>query len=663
MTDLRQYISDNVLRFLGASDSSTVDYIQTLATSSKTANDLYSNLAANGLPDTPDAQSFVSNLYGLLPRKKGSSSKTEGKERKKDKETSMLLQQPQYSLMLEDEAGPSRKDKKKKRDKEKSRATKEEEERFKNADGVKEESTKKVKRSIRKRETDANEWLSDEEEKERERKRMREYSPEYQDRNADDRDGRFKQEEDILPEETEEERIARLEEEDKRERDAFAERMKQRDKDSTKKLVTDRSSKTDKGAIEDLANDPEARARALPGIRDHARQEYLKKRELQRLDLLKLEIQDDAILFRGQKLSKRELAEQERKKALLRIMEERAGIDEGTDGYMMPEDYITEQGKIDRKKKQNVLYKRYDDNKKDDAQFVTDIDVWEQRQTEQSVFKAGALDKNFVEEEYDYVFDESQAIQWVMEGKQEGQLSEKDRALQEQIAELEQKCEYTIIASSVNLFVTERLPLLDTKIEATRKSLPVYEYRDELLAAIAEHQVLIVEAETGSGKTTQLPQYLHEAGYTKNGQKVGCTQPRRVAAMSVAARVAEEMGVRLGQEVGYSIRFEDATSDKTVLKYMTDGMLLREFLTDPELSSYSALVIDEAHERTLSTDILFGLVKVSRIILEIIETVLTYHIYKGYRSFPTRIATLDFECYIKRAEVCQVLRRRTDFPK
>ena len=123
--------------------------------------------------------------------------------------------------------------------------------------------------------------------------------------------------------------------------------------------------------------------------------------------------------------------------------------------------------------------------------------------------------------------------------------------------------------------------------------------------------MLIVEAETGSGKTTQLPQYLHEAGYTKGGLKVGCTQPRRVAAMSVAARVAEEMGVRLGQEVGYSIRFEDATSDKTVLKYMTDGMLLREFLTDPELSTYSALVIDEAHERTLSTDILFGLVKVS----------------------------------------------------
>ena len=130
------------------------------------------------------------------------------------------------------------------------------------------------------------------------------------------------------------------------------------------------------------------------------------------------------------------------------------------------------------------------------------------------------------------------------------------------------------------------------------------------MQAIHDHQVLIVVAETGSGKTTQLPQYLHESGYTVGGMKIGCTQPRRVAAMSVAARVAEEMGTKVGYEVGYSIRFEDATSDKTVLKYMTDGMLLREFLTEPDLAGYSALIIDEAHERTLSTDILFALVKV-----------------------------------------------------
>uniref|UniRef100_A0A4W3GW33 Activating signal cointegrator 1 complex subunit 3 n=1 Tax=Callorhinchus milii TaxID=7868 RepID=A0A4W3GW33_CALMI len=130
-----------------------------------------------------------------------------------------------------------------------------------------------------------------------------------------------------------------------------------------------------------------------------------------------------------------------------------------------------------------------------------------------------------------------------------------------------------------------------------------------LLSAVSKHQILIIEGETGSGKTTQIPQYLYEEGYTSGGLKIGCTQPRRVAAMSVSARVAEEIGVKLGNEVGYTIRFEDCTSPRTVLKYMTDGMLLREFLTEPDLGGYSVLMIDEAHERTLHTDILFGLIK------------------------------------------------------
>ena len=146
------------------------------------------------------------------------------------------------------------------------------------------------------------------------------------------------------------------------------------------------------------------------------------------------------------------------------------------------------------------------------------------------------------------------------------------------------------------------------KILEGRKKLPVYPYREEFLMALKEHQVLVLVGETGSGKTTQIPQYLHEVGYSDLG-KIGCTQPRRVAAMSVASRVAEEMNVLVGHEVGYSIRFENCTSKKTVIQYMTDGMLLREFLTEPDLKSYSCLIIDEAHERTLHTDILFGLVK------------------------------------------------------
>ncbi|XP_040565919.1 ATP-dependent RNA helicase DHX8 [Lepeophtheirus salmonis] len=141
-----------------------------------------------------------------------------------------------------------------------------------------------------------------------------------------------------------------------------------------------------------------------------------------------------------------------------------------------------------------------------------------------------------------------------------------------------------------------------------RRSLPIYKLKDELIKAINDNQILIVVGETGSGKTTQLTQYIAEAGFTAKG-KIGCTQPRRVAAMSVSKRVAEEFGCLLGQEVGYTIRFEDCTSNETVIKYMTDGMLLREALIDSDMSGYSCIMLDEAHERTISTDVLFGLLK------------------------------------------------------
>ena len=141
-----------------------------------------------------------------------------------------------------------------------------------------------------------------------------------------------------------------------------------------------------------------------------------------------------------------------------------------------------------------------------------------------------------------------------------------------------------------------------------REFLPVFAVKEELLKIIRENSVIIVVGETGSGKTTQLTQYLHEDNFTKRGI-VCCTQPRRVAAMSVAKRVSEEMSVKLGEEVGYAIRFEDCTSDKTIIKYMTDGILLRESLTEPDLDRYSAIIMDEAHERSLNTDVLFGLLR------------------------------------------------------
>ncbi|XP_049397897.1 pre-mRNA-splicing factor ATP-dependent RNA helicase DEAH7-like isoform X1 [Solanum stenotomum] len=145
-------------------------------------------------------------------------------------------------------------------------------------------------------------------------------------------------------------------------------------------------------------------------------------------------------------------------------------------------------------------------------------------------------------------------------------------------------------------------------ISQQRQNLPIFSVRDELLQVVRENQVVIIIGETGSGKTTQPTQYLYEYGYTVNGI-IGCTQPRRVAAMSVAQRVSEEMETELGDKVGYAIRFEDATGPSTVIKYMTDGVLLRETLKDPDLEKYSIILMDEAHERSLDTDVLFGILK------------------------------------------------------
>ncbi|KAI8377905.1 P-loop containing nucleoside triphosphate hydrolase protein [Radiomyces spectabilis] len=145
------------------------------------------------------------------------------------------------------------------------------------------------------------------------------------------------------------------------------------------------------------------------------------------------------------------------------------------------------------------------------------------------------------------------------------------------------------------------------RLEEQRKALPTYEYRQELIDAIREYNILVVIGETGSGKTTQIPQYILEG--LPDVKKIGVTQPRRIAAITVAKRVSEEQNCRLGTTVGYSIRFDDKTGPDTRLKYMTDGVLLREATQDPYLNQYSVIIIDEAHERTLETDVLFGLLK------------------------------------------------------
>ncbi|XP_010741427.1 ATP-dependent RNA helicase DHX33 [Larimichthys crocea] len=152
---------------------------------------------------------------------------------------------------------------------------------------------------------------------------------------------------------------------------------------------------------------------------------------------------------------------------------------------------------------------------------------------------------------------------------------------------------------------------VSTAIDVQRKQLPIYQAKPQLLNQLRQLHNAILIGETGSGKTTQIPQYLYEAGIGRQGI-VAITQPRRVAAISLAGRVAEEKRTQLGKLVGYTVRFEDVTSPETKLKFMTDGMLLREAIGDPLLLRYTVVVLDEAHERTVHTDVLFGVVKTAQ---------------------------------------------------
>lgn len=147
-------------------------------------------------------------------------------------------------------------------------------------------------------------------------------------------------------------------------------------------------------------------------------------------------------------------------------------------------------------------------------------------------------------------------------------------------------------------------------IAQQRQRLPIFRYRNHILYSLEKFQTLVILGETGCGKSTQIPQYLLEAGWVSNSSMVGITQPRRIAATTLAQRVAEEKGTLIGHTVGYSIRFDDCYSEQeTRIKYLTEGTLINEMMQDPLLRLYSVVMLDEIHERTLNGDIILGLLK------------------------------------------------------
>ncbi|XP_027168694.1 pre-mRNA-splicing factor ATP-dependent RNA helicase DEAH1-like isoform X1 [Coffea eugenioides] len=547
MGDLRAWVSDKLMSLLGYSQPTVVQYVISITKKASSPAEVVNTLVELGLSSSRETQAFAQQVFARVEHKASGPSLYQQRER----EAAMLVRkQRAYTLIEaddeEDDAGGSV------GNKSASMATQSRKEDNRN---------KKFRKRAEPQEDDEgdDEEVGNGKEERSVRRRT----------SKDDSDGS----------ESEEERLR-----DQREREELERNIRERDAAGTRKLTEQKlTKKEEEEAIrrsQALENDE------IETLRKVSRQEYLKKREQKKLEELRDDIEDEQYLFDGVKLTEAEYRDLRYKKEIYELVKKRTQDADDVNEYRMPEAYDQEGG-VNQEKRFSVALQRYrDPNAAEKMNPFAEQEAWEEHQIGKATLKFGSKNRKQKSDEYQFVFEDQ--IEFIKDTIMDGENVDQESSIEE--------LNKSIAKSAFD------------KLQDDRKTLPVYPYRDELLQAINNHQVLVIVGETGSGKTTQIPQYLHEAGYTKRG-KIGCTQPRRVAAMSVAARVSQEMGVKLGHEVGYSIRFEDCTSETTVLKYMTDGMLLREFLGEPDLASYSVVMVDEAHERTLSTDILFGLVK------------------------------------------------------
>lgn len=615
---VQEWCSDQLHDLMGFSDSHLAKYLVHVASRAKSVDEIQQTLQQGNVqattPSTQEQQAlFCRTLFAKCqPSSNSSSSRSCGTSSKASlpKTNADWVQKAnQYALLEEEEEGG--KDSKSKRKKERKQSSKRSSTRSK-SDGDGDDSGNND-------DGDGNKLASKKDRLREKKKRRRNYK-DKSDSDSDESGGgvnreslqerRERRQQDIVKKEadalTAEQRAELEREKDLRERDEFVKRMLERDQSKTKQQVK-QEDEEDQDETQDAMRKrldleerlargetvvgEDGKALTLDRLRMESRRAYLKKRQEREVNLLKQSLQDEEELFRDQKLTAAEQKRIELGKKILKMVETNENQEDKNDGfYRLPDEY--NEGDTKGKQDQALLTSRYVEPVKEKSEQ----ELWEESQTQKAQGMAPRKKKGAQKEEkeYELVFDDQ--IDFVMQETAKG-YDKRDK-------------KHKSVEDCVELAIKEEEPILTEheKILIGRKKLPVYPYREEFLAAVKDHQILVLVGETGSGKTTQIPQYLHEIGYSELG-KIGCTQPRRVAAMSVAARVAQEMNVRLGQEVGYSIRFENCTSKSTVIQYMTDGMLLREILTEPDLASYSCMVIDEAHERTLHSDILFGLVK------------------------------------------------------
>ncbi len=597
MASVEDWLRTELHEVVGYYDKTLAQFILSLANKATSAGSLHTQLLASGIDDGPKVRPFAEALFQrtMPAQKKPKAAVARPAAGGRQLTNAELIRQSQsYSMVESDDeellaravggggggggGSASKKEKKeKKKDKKKERHA-----RKKSDDGDDEEDPTTVVR-----------------------KRGREDSAARE----------------AMEEATEEGQKQKQLDEDIKERDQFVQRMLEKEGMKTKQKAPGGGLTAEQ--IRELATtgsvSKEEGEEYLDEARKVSRREYLKKREEKELALIEKELRDEEFLFGDMEITAEEKERREVKRKVLEMAKEKDRFQTEHTGYRMPEAYETADGKLDTSKREAALLARY----QEEEQFKTEQELWEEQQVGTASFRPGAKDKGaagkqlsaeeaeleefLFENQIDFVSD--QLLKNKLVGKKDKKKRKTRDGEETSSTEASSGDEEEEEEGETSWQAQSRKPLTEfEKLQAGRKKLPVFRYREEILAAIRDHQVLVLSAETGSGKTTQIPQYLHEVGYTKAGM-IACTQPRRVAAMSVAARVSQEMGTKIGQEVGYSIRFENCTSEKTVIKYMTDGMLLREFLTEPDMGSYSVVIIDEAHERTLHTDVLLGLCK------------------------------------------------------
>ena len=401
-----------------------------------------------------------------------------------------------------------------------------------------------------------------------------------------------------------------------------------------------------------LREDNEEKNEPIPeGARETSRRNYLNKRVNQQLDLFKRRIIDEYNIFQDIKLTKEEINNNRLNNKIYNLINKNLDNKKETtkekknkyDNVELVQRYTFKREEPEYQRKFNKKTKRNFNNSNDFKE--TSESLWEKEQRKKAIQKYG--NNNITKDKYNILIEnqmdfikqdllESENIPLIKENQDNFRLKDVNNFISER--------DYKI--GSMNLLEKEKL--IKNQIQQEKQNLPIYEYKQEILKLIKDKKIVIIEGETGSGKTTQIPQYLYENGFCDNNKKICVTQPRRVAAMSVASRVAYEMGVKCGHEVGYSIRFEENVSPMTKIIYMTDGIFLRYLLSDNLLNEFSVIMIDEAHERSIQTDIIFGIIKTlieKREDLRIIISSAT-------------LSTLKFKNYFSEAEIIKVPGRR-----